>query len=60
MNLSNRVSTILASVVVGIWAISMLVDMIPSANYEPPVAIYPALMLVLGAVFGLKIVKKDS
>lgn len=59
MNLSNRVSTIIASVVVGVWAISMLVDMIPSANYEPPVAIYPALMLVLGAVFGLKIVKKD-
>jgi len=60
MNLSNRMSAIIASVVVGTWAISMLVDMIPSANYEPPVAIYPALMLVLGAVFGLKIVKKDG
>lgn len=57
MNLSSRFSTIIASVVVGIWAISMIVDMIPAANYEPPVAIYPALMLVLGGVFGLKIVK---
>ena len=57
MNLSSRFSTIIASIVVGIWAISMIVDMIPAANYEPPVAIYPALMLVLGGVFGLKIVK---
>jgi hypothetical protein len=51
MNLSNRVSTIIASVVVGIWAISMLVDMVPSANYEPPVAIYTALILLFGGVF---------
>ena len=54
---TNKFSTILASVVVAIWAISMIVDMIPQAQYEPPVAIYPALMLVLGGVFGLKIVK---
>ncbi len=60
MNLSNKFSTILASIVVGIWAISMVVDMIPSAEYEPPVAIYPALMLVLGAVFGIKIVRNSS
>ena len=60
MNLSNRVSTIIAGVVVGIWAVSMVVDMIPQAQYEPPVAIYPALMLVLGAVFGLKIVKGNN
>ena len=54
---TNKFSTILASVVVAIWAISMIVDMIPQAQYEPLVAIYPALMLVLGGVFGLKIVK---
>lgn len=60
MNLSNRFSTILASVVVGIWAISMIVDMIPNTDYEPPIAIYPALMLVLGAVFGIKIVKNNN
>lgn len=59
MNLSNKATTVIAAVVVGIWAISMVVDMIPQAQYEPPIAIYPALMLVLGAVFGLKIVKKD-
>lgn len=58
--LSNRASTIIASVVVTIWAISMLVDMIPQANYEPPVAIYPALMLVLGGIFGIKIVRGDK
>jgi hypothetical protein len=38
----------------------MIVDMIPSAQYEPPIAIYPALMLVLGAVFGIKIVKGSN
>lgn len=58
--ISNRLSTVIASIVVGIWAISMLVDMIPQANYEPPVAIYPALMLVLGGIFGIKIVKGDK
>lgn len=57
---TNRLSTILASVVVAIWAISMIVDMIPQAEYEPPVAIYPALMLVLGGVFGIKIVKGNN
>jgi hypothetical protein len=60
MNLSNKFSTILASVVVAVWAISMIVDMIPQAAYEPPVAIYPALMLVLGGVFGIKIVKGNN
>lgn len=60
MNLSNRFSTILASVVVAVWAISMVVDMIPQAQYEPPIAIYPALMLVLGGVFGIKIVKGND
>lgn len=58
--ISNRVSTAIAFIVVGIWAISMLVDMIPGAKYEPPVAIYPALMLVLGAIFGVSLVKKGS
>lgn len=53
----NKLATILAIVVTTVWAVSMVVDMIPQANYEPPVAIYPALMLVLGAVFGVKIVR---
>lgn len=57
---SNRVNSAIAFIVVGIWAISMVVDMIPAANYEPPIAIYPALMLVLGAIFGVSLVKKGS
>lgn len=58
--MNNKLNSIIASVVVGIWAISMIVDMIPGANYEPPLAIYPSLMLVLGAIFGVSIVKKGG
>ena len=58
--ISNKLSTVVAIMVVGIWAISMIVDMIPQAQYEPPVAIYPALMLVLGGIFGISLVKKDN
>lgn len=57
MSFNQKFANGIAVVVVTIWAISMLVDMIPQANYNPPVAIYPALMLVLGAIFGLRIVK---
>ncbi len=57
---SEKLKTYISIVVVGMWAISMIVDMIPQANYEPPVAIYPALMLVLGAIFGLRIVKGEK
>ena len=56
----DRAAWAIAGVVTGVWAISMVVDMIPQANYEPPVGIYPALMLVLGAVFGLKIVRGEK
>lgn len=58
--MNSKLSTAIAFIVVGIWAISMLVDMIPAAHYEPPVAIYPALMLVLGAIFGVSLVKKGG
>lgn len=56
----NKLAWGIAAVVTGVWAISMIVDMIPAADYEPPIGIYPALMLVLGAVFGLKIVKGND
>lgn len=57
---TNRLANVLAITVVTIWAISMIVDMIPGVDYQPPIAIYPALMLVLGAVFGVKIVRPGS
>lgn len=57
MTFNQKLSNGIAIVVVSIWALSMVVDMIPQANYDPPVAIYPALMLVLGAMFGLRIVR---
>ena len=56
---SKRVTTGIAIVVVTVWALSMVADMIPALHYDPPVAIYPALMIVLGGIFGLRIVKGD-
>lgn len=53
---TNKLANLVAIVVVGVWAISMIVDMI-SQSYDPPVGIYPALMLVLGGVFGVRLVK---
>jgi hypothetical protein len=58
--MTNQVRTLISVVVVGMWAISMIVDMVPQANYSPPVAIYPALMLVLGSMFGISLTKKDN
>lgn len=57
--MNNKVRTAISIVVVGMWAISMIVDMVPQANYSPPVAIYPALMLVLGSMFGISLTKKE-
>ena len=53
----DRVANGIAIVVVAIWAISTIADIIPQLHYDPPVAIYPALMLVLGAIFGVRIVQ---
>lgn len=58
--MKNKLATGLAITVTMIWALSMIVDMIPGVDYEPPIAIYPALMLVLGGVFGVKIVRPGS
>ena len=58
--MTNKFRMFISVVVVGMWAISMVVDMIPQANYSPPVAIYPALMLVLGSMFGISLTKKDN
>lgn len=57
LSFNQKLANGIAIVVVTVWAISMIVDMIPQAHYDPPVAIYPALMLVLGAIFGLRIVR---
>lgn len=57
--MTSKQRTIISFLVVAIWAVSMIVDMIPGANYEPPIAIYPALMLVLGSMFGITLTKKE-
>lgn len=57
---SKKIMNGIAIVVVAIWALSMIVDMIPNFNYDPPVGIYPALMLVLGGIFGVRIVRGDD
>lgn len=58
--MTNKFRQAISIIVVGMWAISMIVDMVPQANYSPPVAIYPALMLVLGSMFGISLTKKDT
>lgn len=55
--MNNKVATGIAITVTAIWALSMIADMIPQLHYDPPVSIYPALMLVLGGIFGVRIVK---
>lgn len=57
---TKTLANALAITVVAVWAVSMVVDMLPSVDYEPPIAIYPALMLVLGAVFGVKIIRPGN
>lgn len=57
---SKRLMNGIAIVVVAVWALSTIVDMIPNLNYDPPVGIYPALMLVLGGIFGVRIVRGDN
>jgi uncharacterized membrane protein len=55
--MNEKTRTAISWVVVGIWSVSMIVDMIPNIKYDPPVAIYPALMLVLGNLFGIRLMK---
>lgn len=49
----------IAIIITTIWAITLVVGMI-NPQYEPPVAIYPALLAVVGGVFGFRLTKKDE
>lgn len=53
---NNKLTSIISIIVVVIWAISMVVNMF-STTYQPPVGIYPALMMVLGGLFGYRLVR---
>lgn len=57
--MSQGVTTILALLVSGIWALSMVMDAVNTA-YDPPAGIHGALMLVLGGVFGARLVGKEN
>lgn len=59
MNNNRLLMNVIALIVVTIWAASMVVDMF-SASYQPPIGIYPALMVVLGGLFGYRLVKGDE
>ena len=48
----------IAIIITTIWATTLIVGMLNS-NYQPPVAIYPALLAVVGGVFGFRLTKKD-
>lgn len=56
---TKKLTSIIALMVVSIWALSMVVDMF-STTYDPPVGIYPALMVVLGGLFGYRLVKGEN
>lgn len=57
--MSQRVTTILALLVSFVWALSMVLDAVNRA-YDPPAGIHGALMLVLGGVFGARLVNKND
>lgn len=40
-----------------VWAISFVADALPGSTYDPPVAVHAAFMVVLGAVFGVRIAR---
>lgn len=56
---NKKLITSVALIVVIVWAVSMVVDMF-SSTYDPPVGIYPALMVVLGGLFGYRLVKGEG
>lgn len=58
--MNEKIMNGIAIVVVAVWAMSMIANMIPSLHYDPPVGIYPALMVVLGSIFGVRIVRRDG
>lgn len=57
--MNSKVTTFLAIVVVVVWAASMVLDAV-NQSYDPPAGIHGALMLVLGGVFGARIVGKGN
>lgn len=48
---NNKVSTGLAIVITGAWAVSFIVDIV-NKNYDPPASVHGLMMMVAGAVFG--------
>jgi hypothetical protein len=48
-----------AVIVVLVWAVSFIVDIL-TENYEPPVALHGVMMIVVGALFGIGIQKKNA
>jgi len=40
------------------WGISFVADIL-SADYEPPIALHGAAMLILGAIFGVQVVRRN-
>jgi hypothetical protein len=49
----------LAVFVLALWGISFIADII-STEYEPPLAIHGAAMLILGAIFGVQVVRRNK
>lgn len=57
--MSQRTTTWLAILVSTIWAVSMIVNVVQPA-YVPPAGIHGALMLVLGGVFGARMIGRND
>lgn len=51
-------SITIALTVTVVWAASMAADLILRDKYDPNPLIHAAMMVVLGAVFGIQVVKR--
>lgn len=56
--MNQTVTTWLALLVSSIWAVSMIWNVV-QPGYVPPAGIHGALMLVLGGVFGARMVGRN-
>lgn len=57
--MTQGVTTWLAILVSTIWAVSMVINVV-QPGYVPPAGIHGALMLVLGGVFGARMVGRNG
>ena len=53
---TDWLSTAFAVIVGSVWTVSFLADIF-MATYEPPLGLHAVMLIVVGAIFGVKIAK---